>query len=72
MHSDAADVGFESTLGPDVQVGTPGKWYCSEVWTDEERMNNITIRELRTVHLSLIRSFKLYLRDRSVRHLLIY
>lgn len=72
LHSHAADVGFGGKLGPDLTMGSCVLWSYRGLCTMEERMQGITLRELRAVWLLLIRSFSKYVSNPSVRRLLLH
>lgn len=72
MHSDAADVGYGGTLGLETQAGAPGLWEGRGLWEAKDRMESITLRELKSVRLLLQRHFAEYVKDPSVRRLLLH
>ena len=72
IHSDAADVGHEGTLGYDTVAGSPGLWDGQGFWTTEERKQSISLRKLRVVRLLLHRHFDGYLSETRVRRLLLH
>ena len=71
-HSDAADLGYGGTLGFEQQAGRPGLWEGRGLWEAKDRMESITLRELKAVRLLLQRHFAEFLKDPSVRHLLVH
>lgn len=72
MHSDAADVGYGGTLGLDTGAGQPGLWEGRGLWEARDRMEGITLRELKAVRLLLQRHFAEYVQDPSVQRLLLH
>lgn len=72
MHSDAADVGWGGTLGPNLQAGSPGLWEGQGFWGAEDRTASITLRELRAVRLLLHRSFSAFVSDPDTRRILVH
>lgn len=53
MHSYAADVGHEITLGYEEGAGSPGWYEGQSLWKAEDRTKSITLRELKAVRLFL-------------------
>jgi hypothetical protein len=72
MHSDAADVGYGGTLGFDRVAGSPGLWAGRGMWEASDRMESITLRELRSVRLLLQRHFADYVRSPATRKILLH
>lgn len=57
MHTDAVDVCYRGTLGPNPLQGSPGLWSNQVLWDSAERKVSITLRELRAVRLLSARPF---------------
>jgi hypothetical protein len=72
MHSDAADVGYGGTLGFNKEAGYPGLWAGRGMWEARDRVESITLRELRAVRLLLQRHFADYVRREETRKLLLH
>lgn len=72
LHSDAADVGYGGTLGFDQAAGSPGLWEGRGFWTAEDRVESITLLELRAVRLLLQRDFADYVSQPKVRRVLLH
>ena len=72
MHSDAADVGWGGTLGPNLQAGSPGLWEGQGFWSAKDRAAPITLRELRAVRLLLHQSFSAFVSSPQTRRLLVH
>lgn len=53
LHTDAAELGWGGTSGPDEGAGAEGIRKASGVWSSEDRKQSITLRELRAVALVL-------------------
>lgn len=72
LHTDAADLGYGGTLGPSMEPGARGLWEGQGIWTAADRAQSITLRELRSVRLLLVRSFADYVSDPRIRTLLVH
>lgn len=72
MHSDAADVGYGGTLGMDERAGSQGLWEGQGFWTQADRAESITLRELRAVRLLLHRHFAEYVSRPDVTKILLH
>jgi hypothetical protein len=69
LHTDAAELGWGGTSGPDEGPGAQGTKEVSGVWGDEERKQDITLRELRAVSLVLGRGLGVDVQHREVSKL---
>jgi hypothetical protein len=72
MHSDEADVGYGGTLGFNKEAGSPGLWAGRGMWEARDRVESITLRELRAVRLLIQRHFADYVRREETRKLLLH
>ena len=72
MHADAADVGYGGTLGWELEQGRPGMWAGRGFWTAADRVQSITLRELRAVRLLLQQHFAEYVKDDRVKRVLLH
>lgn len=69
MHSDASDVGFGETLGFDSTAGMPGLWESQGLGSAKDRLQSITLQELRAVQLRIAQSFVDYVSGRKRRRI---
>ena len=53
LHTDAADIVFGGTLGPDARPGAPGPWEVQGVWGWRDRAQCISFQELKAIALLL-------------------
>ena len=67
LHTDAAELGWGGTGGPDEGAGAEGVRKSSGVWTGEDRKQSITLRELRAVALVLGRGLGVDVQHEDVR-----
>lgn len=67
VHTDAAELGWGGTGGPDEGPGEEGVCGDSGVWDAEERKQSITLRELRAVSLVLGRGIGVDVQHRDVK-----
>lgn len=72
LHSDAADVGWGGTLGPDLRAGSRGLWEAQGFWSAADRVESITLRELRAVRLLLHQSFSAFVSSPQTQRLLVH
>jgi hypothetical protein len=66
LHTDAAELGWGGTSGPDEGPGAEGTKEVSGVWGAEERKQDITVKELRAVSLVLGRGLGVDFQHREV------
>ena len=67
VHTDAAELGWGGTGGPDQGPGAEGMRKISGVWSAEDRKQSITLRELRAVALGLGRGLGVDVKHQDVR-----
>ena len=67
VHTDAAELGWGGTSGPDEGAGKEGLLADSGIWDAEERKTSITLRELRAVTLVLGRGIGVDVQNRDVK-----
>lgn len=70
LHTDAADIGFGGTLGPDTGPGAPGLWEAQGVCGWRDRAQGISLRELMAIRLLLTRSLGRRLKEQGLNRVL--
>lgn len=72
VHTDAAELGWGGTAGPEEGAGADGRVEASGVWTAEDRKESITLRELRAVSLVLGRGLGVEVQYGDVKRVRLY
>jgi Reverse transcriptase (RNA-dependent DNA polymerase) len=72
MHADASDLGYGGTYGPEMTAGLPGTSDAQGHWTAQDRVDSISVRELRAVRLLMAEHFARELREGGKKRILLW